>query len=267
MRIERRITFIIGNEGIASWKLNRLKTLASFFRSVVILQNITTAKATNTEYTLQVISLGCKENDLCQLWIEGSDAELACMVLTDFIADQFEIVNTFHKRKKSDRQSIIDKHPTFHLPFSINYNFEAIQVNNGMEKNRLISKISATLNKPMAQDIFEAILKREEISSTGIGNSIAIPHIIIKGIEKPTMVVLRLDKPINWNSNLGKINLIIAMLIPAPPTLEVVQAFTKIARALLSPINCNCLTSTVEPEAIKAILFHIMARDNTALED
>lgn len=267
MRIERRITFIIGHEGLASWKLNRLKTLTSFFRSVVILQNITIAKAANTEYTLKVISLGCKENDLCQLWIEGSDAELACMVFTDFIAEQFEIVNTFIKHKEPNSKSIIDNHPTFHLPFSINYNFEAIQVHSGIEKNRLISKISATLNQTVEQDIFEAMLKREEISSTGIGNSIAIPHIMIESIKKPAMVVLHLNKPINWNSNLGEINLIIAMLIPAPPTLEMLQAFTKIARALLNPINCNFLTSTVEPEAIKAILFHIMARDNASLED
>ena len=262
MNIERRITFIIGNEGIVGWKINRLKTLSSFFYSVIILQNITTTKTTSTESTLKVMSLGCKENDLCQLWIEGSDAELACMVLTDFIAEQFEIVNTFYKHKAHHRKSIIENHPTFHIPFAINYYFERIQVHNGIEKNALISKISTVLNKKMSQRIFEALLKREKISSTGIGNNIAIPHVIIEGIEKPAMFVVRLDKPISWNSNLGEVTLIIAMLLPTPLSAEVVKAFTQITRTMLDSINCNFLTSTTEPEAIKAILFHIMARDN-----
>lgn len=264
MRIERRITFVIGGEGFAAWKLTRLKTLSGYFRSVIILQNISTTEASNSEHTLKVMSIGCRENDLCQLWIEGADAELACMVLTDFIADQFEIVNTFNKRKTQHSKSIIEHHPTFHLPFSLNYHFEAIQVDYGIEKNILMSKISLAFNKIMAQSLLEAMLKREEISSTGIGNGIAIPHIMVAGIAKPAIVVFRLDKAIEWHSNLGKINLIIAMLIPAPPSLKVVKAFTQITRALLEPINCNLLTSTTEPEAIKAILFHIMARNKTA---
>jgi PTS system nitrogen regulatory IIA component len=265
MRIERRITFVIGGEGFAAWKLTRLKTLASYFHAIIILQNITTTEASNSKNILKMMSLGCKENDLCQLWIEGSDAELACMVLTDFIAEQFDIVNTFHKLKAHHSKSIIENHPTFHLSFSLNYYFEAIQIHHDIEKNILISKISRAFNKIITQSLFEAMLKREEISSTGIGNGIAIPHIMIEGITKPAMVVFRLDKSINWHSNLGKINLIIAMLIPAPPSLNVVKAFTQITRALLEPVNCNLLTSTTEPEAIKAILFHIMARNNTAL--
>jgi len=265
MNIERRITFVIGGEGLAAWKLTRLKTLAGYFRSVIILQNISTTEASNSEHILKVMSLGCKENDLCQLWIEGSDAELACMVLTDFIADQFEMVNTFNKRKARRSKSIIENHPTFHLPFSLNYYFEAIQVDQGITKNILMSKISTTFNKTMAQSLLEAMLKREQISSTAIGNGIAIPHLMVEGIAESAIVVFRLDKPIDWHSNLGKINLIIAMLIPAPPSLKVVKAFTQITRALLEPINCNLLTSTTEPEAIKAILFHIMSRNNTGL--
>ena len=128
MTIERCITFIIGKERVAVWKINRLKKLTSFFRSVIIWQNITTAKTISAEHPLRVMSIGCKENDLCQLWIEGSDAELACMVLTDFIADQFEIVNTSHKRRVKQTNSVIENHLTFRLPFSIDYHFEKIQV-------------------------------------------------------------------------------------------------------------------------------------------
>lgn len=266
MKIERRITFIIGSEGFATWKINRLKNFTSYFRSVIILQNITIGEATNAEHTLRVMSLGCKNNDLCQLWIEGSDAELACMVLTDFIDDQFEIVNTSHKHNEAHTNSIIEKHPTFHLPFSINYYFEKIQVCSGVDKYSLISKLSTRLNKSMAQVLFTSMLQREEISSTGIGHCIAIPHIMVEGINKPSIAVFRLDKPIDWSSNLGEVNLIIAILIPAPPTHAVVKAITQLTRSLLDPINCSLLETSIEPEAIKAILFHFMSRDKIALK-
>lgn len=260
--IERHITFIIDRERVAGWKINRLKTLSSFFRSVIIWQNITTTKTINTEHSLKIMSIGCKENDLCQLWIEGSDAELACMVLTDFIADQFKIVNTSHKRSIQHTNSIIENHLTFHLPFPLNYHFETIEVNNKIKKEMLISKMSRILNKKISQKIFEGMLQREGISSTGIGNNIAIPHLMIKEIDKPSIAVLRLDKPIDWGSDLGKVSLIIAMLIPSTFTSDIVKAFSQISRAMLDPINCNFLTSAIEPEAFKAILFHIMAKDN-----
>ena len=260
MTIERHITFIIGKGRVTVWKINRLKKLTSFFRSVIIWQNITTAKMSSAEHPLKVMSLGCKENDLCQLWIEGSDAELACMVLTDFIADQFQIVNTSHKCNVKETNSIIENHLTFHLPFSIDYHFETIQVHDGIEKDCLISKISTISCKKLSQQIFEGLRKRESISSTGIGNNIAIPHLVINGVEKPIITVIHLDKAINWNTSIGKVNLIITMLMPEPLSPEVAKTFAQIARAMVDPLNCHFLTRTIDPEAIKAILFHIMAK-------
>ena len=260
MKIERRITFIIGSNGFAAWKLNRLKILTSYFRSVIMLQNITMGGSANTQHILKVISLGSHKNDLCQLWIEGADAELACMVLTDFIAEQFEIVNTSHKRSEEHCNLMIKNHPTFHLPFLINYYFESIKVNFSVNKHALLKKISTATNRKIAPLVFTELLKREEISSTGVANGVAIPHIMIPDITTPSLLVLDLDQAINWHSDLGDICLIIAILIPESPSRDIIKALTKITRALLDPNTCYLLTSSTDPESIKAILFHIMAK-------
>lgn len=260
MRIERRITFVIGEDGFAAWKLNRLKTLAGYFRSVIMLQNISTGGSANAEHTLKVISLGCKNLDLCQLWIEGSDAELACMVLTDFVADQFAIVNTSHKRSEDEIGSVIEHHPAFQLPFPLGYTFDDIKVHSGISKTALLAKISTHLNHAMAQTVYEAMLKRETVSSTAIGHHIALPHVILEDIRQPSIVVLRLNEPVDWQSRMGNVRIIIALLLPAPPDMNMIKAFTGISRTLLNPDYCHLLTSTAEPEAIKAILLHIMSR-------
>lgn len=264
MKLERRITFIIGNEGFSGWKINRLKTLTGFFRSIIILQNITTGKSTDTTNTLKIMSLGCKKNEMCQLWIEGADAELTCMVLTDFINDQFDLVNTSHKRSEDYSNSLIASHLTFQLPFTINYHFESLTDCSGIDKEGILLKLSNIFSHSQAPSLLQALLKREAVSSTGIGNNIALPHIMMPGIDLPSVAVIRLSKPLNWGSNLGDVSHIIALLLPQPPVKNVVVAFTQLSRSLLNPFYCNLLTSSHEPEAIKAILLHIMAQNKTA---
>ncbi|MDB1124924.1 PTS sugar transporter subunit IIA [Vibrio algarum] len=261
MRIERRITFIIGTEGFAAWKLNRLKTLSSYFRSVVILKNISNGGSANAEHTLQVISIGSQCNQLCQLWIEGSDAELACMVLTDFIADQFEIVNTSHKKTEEFSYSVIEKHPTFSLPFSITYGYKEIPSSTSMEKYALISKLCSMLNARHAQPLFDAMVQREAISSTCIGNGIALPHIIVEGVSQPSMAIIKLTTPVDWYSKRGNINTVIGIAIPTPAEMPIIKACTQLTRQLLNKEFCHLITSTTEPEALKAILLHIMAKN------
>jgi PTS system nitrogen regulatory IIA component len=259
MSIERRITFIIDDEGFATWKIKRLKTLSDFFRSVVILQNITIGEMINTANMLEILSIGCKRNDLCQLWIEGSDAELACMVLTDFIDEQFTIVNTSHKKNENKTNSIIANHPTFYLPFKMNYAFDLIKVESGLEKNEVILKLSRSFTSSFSDVVFDALLAREAISSTAIGNGIAIPHIVVEGIVKPTISVIFLDKKIDWGGNFGQVKMIIAIMLPSPVSRDVIIAMTQLTRSLIDSVKCDLLTTSVEPEAIKAILFHFMA--------
>lgn len=260
MKIERRITFIIGTEGFAAWKLNRLKALSGYFRSVVILKNITLGRAVNAEHTLKVISIGSKDNDLCQLWIEGSDAELACMVLTDFVADEFEIVNTSHRPDAKFASNIIETHPTFSLDFKINYQYEEIAEGTELSKNALLFKLTKVVEEKVADNIYQALLKREEISSTCIGHQVALPHVMHCDIKKPELYVIRLSAMTDWHSARGDVALLIGLLLPAPPEMPVIKAFTQISKALLEEEFCNLLTSTHENEAIKAILFHTMAK-------
>jgi len=264
MNIERRITFVIGKEGLVTWKLNRLKALASIFSSIVILQNISTAMSSSAEHCLKVMRLGCKENDLCQLWIKGNDAELACMVLTDFVIETFYLISTPHKRRGGTSESGIERHVTFHLPFTLNYSFEALPQSDRLDKSAVMDRLSRALHRSSAPMLLNAMLKREAISSTGIGNGVAIPHIMQEGITTPSIAVIRLDKAIAWGGNLGDVRIVIALFIPASEKREMVKAFTQLTRSLLDSRTCDLLTSTVEPDAIKAIILHLMANSKMA---
>jgi nitrogen PTS system EIIA component len=48
--------------------------------------------------------------------------------------------------------------------------------------------------------IFNALLKREELGSTGVGNGVAIPHVRLEQVKKPFGVMARLRHPIHFNA-------------------------------------------------------------------
>ncbi|MGC7907385.1 HPr family phosphocarrier protein [Vibrio anguillarum] len=96
--ITTRITFVLKAGGLVSWQLNELKDLNRHFRSVVVLFNITRDNKAMLNHTLQVLSLGSNPGDVCQIAIEGLDAELACMVMTEYLREHTLLISTSHKQ-------------------------------------------------------------------------------------------------------------------------------------------------------------------------
>jgi len=60
------------------------------------------------------------------------------------------------------------------------------------EKTKLIAeliKVAKTGGIKNDKALFKAILEREKLGSTAIGNGVAIPHVKIKGIKKPLLIL------------------------------------------------------------------------------
>lgn len=62
-----------------------------------------------------------------------------------------------------------------------------------------------------AKDVFA----RESLGTTGVGMGIAIPHGKSKAVLKASFMILRLAKPIDWNSLDGKpVEMVIMLAVP-----------------------------------------------------
>jgi PTS system nitrogen regulatory IIA component len=87
-----------------------------------------------------------------------------------------------------------------------------------------------------AESILGALLRREELGSTGTGGGIAIPHARIPGLGKPFGVLLRLKHPIDFDAIDGQpVDLLFLLLIPAAANKEQLTALASIARVLRNP--------------------------------
>ena len=95
---------------------------------------------------------------------------------------------------------------------------------------QLATIIATTLGDASADDIYERLLNRERMGSTGIGEGIANPHCRLLQCQQAIGMLLRLEEPIDYDAIDGKpIDLVFALLVPEEATDEHLQILATLA--------------------------------------
>lgn len=103
--------------------------------------------------------------------------------------------------------------------------------------------------------IFETVLERERLGTTGVGDGVAIPHGRIAEIDKISALFARLKEPIDFDSVDGKpVDLMFLLLAPAQAGADHLKALSKISRFLRDRDNCEKLRGAKSEEAVYALL-------------
>lgn len=107
----------------------------------------------------------------------------------------------------------------------------------GGSKKRVLEQIANLVARDLtdldAQDIFENLIAREKLGSTGFGNGIAIPHCRLAGCSVPVSALLRLDAPVDFDAIDGApVDLLFVLLVPEAATDEHLELLRQIASML-----------------------------------
>ena len=107
----------------------------------------------------------------------------------------------------------------------------------GGSKKRVLEQIASLVATELAelneQDIFESLIAREKLGSTGFGNGIAIPHCRLPGCHAPLSAVLRLDSAVDFDAIDGApVDLLFVLLVPEAATDEHLELLRQIASML-----------------------------------
>ncbi len=80
----------------------------------------------------------------------------------------------------------------------------------------IASELFVTNNEAMeAEDVFSALLNRERLGSTGIGDGVAIPHCRLSGCEHATALLITLKEPIEFDAVDNRpVDLLCCLLVP-----------------------------------------------------
>jgi PTS system nitrogen regulatory IIA component len=127
----------------------------------------------------------------------------------------------------------------------------------GSKKQALleIAQRAAQVIKKPERTIFEVLLERERVGSTGLGGGIAIPHGKLAGLDRLYGVFARLATPIDFEAiDARPVDLIFVLLAPATAGADHLKALSRVSRALRSRPLVDKLRATDQAEALYALL-------------
>ena len=118
-----------------------------------------------------------------------------------------------------------------------------------------LAKRAADVSGLHERAIFDVLLERERLGTTGVGNGIAIPHGKLPNLDRLYGLFARLDKPINFDSiDEQPVDLIFLLLAPESAGADHLKALARVSRLLRDKAGCEKLRGTDSAEALYAIL-------------
>jgi PTS system nitrogen regulatory IIA component len=96
-----------------------------------------------------------------------------------------------------------------------------------------LARLAARRTKLPPAAILAALLAREKLGSTGLGRGFALPHARVEGLDRLLGLLVRLDRPIDYEAIDGSlVDVVCLLLIPAGHDSEHVATLAAIARAM-----------------------------------
>ena len=127
------------------------------------------------------------------------------------------------------------------------------------EMGRLLSSASPDLTPEV---VFDKLLERERLGSTGLGHGIGLPHARMPGIDKAYGAFLQLSKGIDYDAiDREPVDLVFGLLVPEEATQEHLQLLASLASLFSNPEFCKTLREAHDPEIIR---YQIMNRETLA---
>jgi nitrogen PTS system EIIA component len=115
----------------------------------------------------------------------------------------------------------------------------------------LASVVSEEVPGSSADEVFDRLLGRERLGSTGIGSGIAIPHCRLRQCEQAVGVLLQLQEAIDFDSIDHKpVDLVFALLVPEEATGDHLQILATLARNFSDSDYCEQLRQATGDEQL-----------------
>jgi nitrogen PTS system EIIA component len=118
-----------------------------------------------------------------------------------------------------------------------------------------LAKRAAQLSGKHERAIFDVLLERERLGTTGIGHGTAVPHGRMPDLTQIHGVFARLEKPVDFEAiDNQPVDLIFLLLTPANSGADHLKALARISRLLRDKAMCDKLRGTDRADALYALL-------------
>jgi PTS system nitrogen regulatory IIA component len=135
-------------------------------------------------------------------------------------------------------------------------------------KKALLAELAAkaaTLYQLDERRLFDRLLERERLGSTGIGGGIAIPHGRMAGIDKPVGLFARLGHPVDFDSiDERPVDTVFLLLAPEGAGADHLKALARVSRLLRDRGLVEKLRATENADALYALLVETLPAQSAA---
>jgi len=131
----------------------------------------------------------------------------------------------------------------------------ALKVNGKKQALQELAAKAAELCGQNERTIYEILLQREKLGSTGVGHGIAIPHGKLAKLNKLFGLFARLDRPVDFEALDGEpVDLVFLLLAPEGAGADHLKALARVARLLRAPEIARKLRESRDAETLYAVL-------------
>jgi nitrogen PTS system EIIA component len=119
-----------------------------------------------------------------------------------------------------------------------------------------LAKTIANSDNSISQtEVFDCLIARERLGSTGLGNGIAIPHGRLKNGKKTLAAFIQLDSAVDYDAtDKVPVDLLFALIVPEDSTEEHLQTLATLAEMFSDKDTINKLRQSNSSEELYSIL-------------
>jgi len=130
-------------------------------------------------------------------------------------------------------------------------------------KKNLIGQIAKLFSQQIPEidsdPLFDELIAREKLGSTGVGDGICIPHCRVDLCKQPLGALIKLKDSIDYDATDNKrVDLVFVLLVPKESTDEHLQLLGQIAELLNQPSTRQALRATQSNNALYEAARNIM---------
>lgn len=122
-----------------------------------------------------------------------------------------------------------------------------------VSKKRVLKNISEEISKNcpslQADEIFRALMEREQLGSTGVGSGIAIPHCRVESCEEIIGSLITLATPVDFDAIDDKhVDILFVLIVPQKKNDEHIKTLAGLAELFSDEDFCFTLRHTHDSE-------------------
>ena len=131
----------------------------------------------------------------------------------------------------------------------------SLKASNKKQVLQILSDRAADLTGLNSVDIYNILIQRERLGTTGIGMGVGIPHGKLPELATLYGIFARLDRPIPFEAiDDQPVDLVFLLLAPTNAGADHLKALARVSRLLRDRPTCQKLRGTDNPDALYALL-------------